>query len=180
MEEWKDIKDYEGLYQVSNEGRVKSIDRFVETFTGIRHYKEKIIIPNLKKDNYYEVSLYYKGKREHRRLNRLVADAFIPNPENKSVVGHYDCKRTNNKVENLYWCTQEENNKHPLTNERQKNNPKKSKQVYQYSLNGELIAIWPSAKEVERKTEFKSNKISKCCNGKNKTHKGYKWSFEPL
>ena len=186
VEEWKDIEGYEGLYQVSDWGRVKSLERFIETSTGLRRYKEKIIAQNLKKDGYYEVSLYYKGEREHRRVNRLVAEAFILNPENKPVVGHIKKlpdgteDRTANEAWNLQWMTYPENNNYGTANERKRNHPSKSSQVFQYTLDGKLIAVWPSTMEIEREMGFDNTNIGRCCRGKTKTSNGHKWSYVPL
>lgn len=179
MEEWRDIKGYEGLYQVSNEGRVKSVDRVIETPNNIRNYKSKILVQTEKWCGYYEVSLYKNGKREHKSIHRLVAEAFIPNPQNKQCVDHINGIRNDNKVENLRWCTQQENNSFELAVEHQKNNPAKSKQVYQYTLDGNLVAIYPSTMEAER-NGFYNTLISRCCLGKQETHKGYRWSYKPL
>lgn len=100
MEEWKDIKGYEGLYQVSNEGRVFSIR------------KNKLLSPvKNKKSGYIQVSL---NKNTHL-VHRLVAEAFIPNTENKPVVDHINTIRTDNRIENLRWVTQKENNNNPIT-----------------------------------------------------------------
>ena len=111
MEEiWKDVTGYEGLYQVSNLGRVKSLDRVIKG----QHFEEKIM--KLQTNNGYKwLWLNKDGKRKAKRINRLVAEEFIPNPDNFPCVGHKDDipSKENNTVENLYWTTFEDNNKTP-------------------------------------------------------------------
>lgn len=99
MEIWKDIADYENLYQISNRGRVKSLPR-----NGTCKY-EKILTPHKDSKGYYNVSLSKNGKRKIAYIHRLVAEAFIPNPENLPDVYHIDGNPANNDVTNLYWCT---------------------------------------------------------------------------
>lgn len=106
MEEWKDIKGYEGLYKVSNEGNIYSI-RKKHNFT-----------LTVGSNGYISVILTKNGEKCYTSVHKLVAQAFIPNLENKPCVGHLDCDRTNNIVENLYWCTYLENNNHPITKKR--------------------------------------------------------------
>lgn len=180
MEEWKDIEQFEGLYQISNEGRVRSLDRDIETSTGTRHYKSNILNKYEKENGYYTVNLYNKGVKENKFIHKLVAEAFIPNPDNKPCVDHINGNNQDNRVENLRWCTQQENNNFELYRQHQTNNPLKSKIVYQYTLDGRLLAIFPSTMEVERKFGFGNTNISKCCLGKTRTSKGYRWSYEPL
>lgn len=179
MEEWKDIKDYEGLYQVSSEGNVRSLDRFVETSTGIRHYKEKILktyLAGTDKDYHY-IKLHKNGTQTPFEIHRLVAQAFIPNPENKPQVDHIRGNKNDNSVKSLRWATQPENMNNENT--KQYNNLKLSKQVYQYSLDNKLLNVWPSLNEVVR-NGFDKRAIQRCCNGERKTHKGSQWSFTPL
>lgn len=111
MEEiWKDVTGYEGIYQVSNLGRVKSLDRVIKG----QHFEEKIM--KLQTNNGYKwLWLNKDGKRKAKRINRLVAEEFIPNPDNLPCVGHKDDipSKENNTVENLYWTTFEDNNKTP-------------------------------------------------------------------
>lgn len=110
---WKDIKEFRGLYQVSNLGRVKSIDRTTIYNTGaIRTTKGKILSIGKNKLGYSQVSLSKHDKQYSRRVHRLVAEAFILNPNNKTQVNHIDGNKENNKVENLEWCTKSENELH--------------------------------------------------------------------
>lgn len=117
MEEWRNIKNYEG-YQVSNLGRVRSFNK--TTFSkihGVRHWKNRILKERLdSKNKMLSVQLYKDGKGRSYLIHRLVAQAFIPNLENKPQVNHIDGNRFNNKVSNLEWCTSKENNLHALRN----------------------------------------------------------------
>lgn len=172
MEEWRDIEGYEGLYQVSNYGRVKSLK-----------FGKMIILKNRYCAGYWSVMLYKNGIGVPKTVHRLVAEAFIPNPQNLPCVNHKDENRSNCVSDNLEWCTYEYNSNYGTRNERNKekltNRTDLSKQVYQYSLDGELIKIWSSSREAKR-CGFLQNCISLCCRGKLKTHKGYRWSYKPL
>lgn len=118
---WKDIKGYEGLYQVSNLGRVKSLDRVIIKNNGFTiHIKEKILQNSIDRKGYPIIGLCKMGKCKTKPIHRLVADAFIPNPENKPEIDHIDTDPTNNRVENLRWCTRQENCNNPLTIKHQK------------------------------------------------------------
>ena len=109
MEEiWKDINDYEGLYQISSFGQVKSLARSCKG----RHIKEEIIKKPSKAKGYLRVGLSKNGTIKYYSVHRLVAEAFIENKNNLPQVHHKDSVRTNNKVENLEWCTCKENNRY--------------------------------------------------------------------
>lgn len=172
MERWKDIEGYEGMYQVSNEGKVKSL----------KFNKDKIL-KNRWYLGYWAVVLYKNGVGTPKTVHRLVAEAFVDNPDNLPCVNHKDENRSNCVMENLEWCTYKYNNNYGTRNERNRvlltNREDLSKQVYQYTLDGELVKIWASTREAGR-NGFRQNCISLCCTGKLKTHKGYKWSYEPL
>ena len=108
MEIWKDIKGYEGLYQVSNLGRVKGLDRYVNCKYGRRKIKGKIMNYTTR-SGYNVLVLRRNNKRQSKQVHRLVAEAFIPNPNNYPVVNHKDTNRKNNHVSNLEWVTVKEN-----------------------------------------------------------------------
>lgn len=110
IEVWKDIKDYEGFYQVSNLGRVKSLSRSIHDSRGYMvHLKEKIKKPSFDKNGYPQIGLCKNGTVITRKIHRLVAEAFISNPENKPEINHKDEDKTNNCVSNLEWVTEKEN-----------------------------------------------------------------------
>ena len=115
---WKDIKDYEGIYQVSNLGRVKSCDRCIRNSRGVWHIKEKILKCSKRNDGYIMVALRYNGDNRRILVHRLVAEAFIPNPNNLPLVNHKDESRDNNKADNLEWCTNEYNLHYGTADER--------------------------------------------------------------
>ena len=168
---WRDIDGYEGRYQVSNLGRVKSLNY---NHTG----KEKILKPNTIRDGYLQVSLYNK-KMKNCYVHRLVAQAFIPNPDNLPEINHKSEEKWLNTVENLEWCDREYNCNYGTRIEKiakSNINGKKSKSVVQMTLDGQPVYIWPSLMEAQR-NGFNSGIICACCNGQRKTHKGFKWAY---
>ena len=178
MEEiWKDIKNFEGLYQVSNLGRVKSLDRKIKCKHNYYLKKGKILKGIKKRHNYLWVSLNKKSYSIHR----LVANAFIPNLENKPLINHKDGNQQNNNVNNLEWCTQSENMKHAylcgLQKRRLGKENKCSKKVIQYDFNGNKIKNWDCINDVEREIGIKDICISRCCRGLQKTAGGYIWKY---
>lgn len=106
-EEWKDIKGYEGLYQVSNKGRVKSLKN--------KGVDRECILKVVTNRGYLQVRLCKNSNVKTLKIHRLVAEAFIPNPDNKPCIDHINTERTDNSVENLRWCTQKENMNNPIT-----------------------------------------------------------------
>ena len=174
-EEWRDVVGYEGLYQVSDQGRVKSLERKLSHWRGgERIQKERILKPAVY-GGYLSVGLCAGGKRKMLRVHRLVCQAFHKNPENKPCVNHIDENKTNNAASNLEWCTYEENNNHGTHNERMAKT--QSKPVGQYTLDGELIKVWPSPREAGRRAGFDNSTIYNVANGKRKTHKGFVWRY---
>ena len=106
IEEWRPIEGYEGLYEVSNTGRVRSVDRYIKNgHSSYRLHKGKVISLLKGEYGYIQVNLYYNGKNYKKYVHRLVAQAFIPNPDNLPQINHKDEDKTNNRVDNLEWCT---------------------------------------------------------------------------
>lgn len=114
---WKPIKGYEGLYEVSNLGNVKGLAKTVRCKdNALRTVRERVLKPQMNERGYLFVSLYKNKKCIHAKIHRLVAQAFIPNEEEKKCVNHIDGDKTNNVVTNLEWCTHSENMKHAFKN----------------------------------------------------------------
>lgn len=183
---WVDVKDYVGLYQVSNLGRVKSLDRYVNGNGMMQLKKGKLLKLQVSKSGYLYVCLCNNGKEKLCRVNRLVAEAFLPNPDNLPQVNHKDEDKTNNSVDNLEWCDNKYNINYGTCIERRSkkmsdillNRKDLSKSVLQYTIDGEFIAEYKSTMDVKRKLGFDSGNISKCCNGKQKTYKGFIWKYK--
>lgn len=191
-EEWKEVKGYEGLYIVSNMGRIMNVKRgTIKAYGMSRQYKS--------------VTLCKNGKLKTHTVHRIVAEAFIPNPMNKEEIDHIDTNPLNNEVTNLRWCTRSENNlnaltrihksqskrgelnpmhKSRLTGERlrikqeadKKRAEKVSRRVKQMS-DGEVITTYRNAVEAWEATGVCKENINRCCNGKRKTAGGYVWEF---
>lgn len=179
MEEvWKDIEGYEGRYQVSNLGRVRSLSLGkIAKFR--REHEGRVLKPYLTRYGYYLVDLYYETKKKrHYLVHRLVAQAFIPNPDNLPQINHKNEQKTDNRVENLEWCSLVYN----LTyNDRQKRvGVTQGKLVEQIDENGNIVATYPSVNEASRQTGIYVSNISACCKGK-KGHPragGYRWRYK--
>ena len=174
FELWKDVKDYEGLYQVSTLGRVRSLDKYVNTKN---RNVDKVLKPAYDKNGYLRVYLYKNGKGTYFRVHRLVAKTFIPNPLNLPVINHKDEVKDNNHPYNLEWCTDEYNKNYGTAIKRSAE--KRSKKVYQYDMQGNLIKEWSSVAETGR-NGYEANVISACCLGKGKTHQNFIWSYKPI
>lgn len=166
---WKDIEDFEGIYQISSFGRVKSFKKC----------KERILKPGVAGGGYLFVHLCKDGKIKEMKIHRLVAKAFIPNPDKLPCVNHLDENKQNNFVSNLEWCDVKYNVNYGTRNKRTSDkltNGPLSKQVGQYSLDGKLIRIWPSMIEAHR-NGFNVGHICSCCKGKRKSHGGFIWQY---
>lgn len=172
MEQWKPIPGYEGYYQVSNEGRVKTLSRY--------NLKNQLLPERILKaplDRGYPRVLFYKNKkRKHFSVHRLVAQAFIPNPEKKPQVNHINEDKTDNRVENLEWATSKENNNHGTRTERQAKTRRRL--IKQLTQTGEVIKIWGGLRVASRSLGASPGLISQAANGQRPTAYGYKWCYE--
>ena len=175
MEIWKDIEGYPD-YQVSNMGRVKSLERFRKgKHNSLVFVNEKILKNSKNKNGYLCVNLCKEGKPKKYYIHRLVASAFLPNPNNLPEVNHINENKTDNRVENLEYCDRKYNNNYGTRNERVIKSL--SIPILQFTKDGEFIRKWDSAIEVEKKIIFYSSSITACCKGKRKTCGGYRWRY---
>lgn len=182
METWKDIEGYEGLYQISDEGRVKSLARWID---GVnygkpckKYRKEKLMKLRKDKGGYMKVVLCKNGKHHAYQVHRLVYKAFNGDIPNHLQVNHIDENKENNFPFNLNLMTPKENINWGTN--RQRAAEKYKKTLYQYDKSNNLICIFDSIKSACEKYHIFQGNISACCSGKMKTYKGYKWSFVPL
>lgn len=185
---WKDVKGYEGLYQISSLGRIKSLKK-IDDYGKI--IKENIRKLQIDKDGYFMISLWNKGKCKTLRVNRLVAETFIPNPNYKPVVNHIDGDKQNNIVSNLEWCTGSENDLHAYKLGLRKVN--KTGLGRFGKLNGASKAIYmlePDTEEIIKKFDSladaarylgrnpsRMSHIAAQIRGERKTAYGYKWRY---
>ena len=157
---WRDVVGYEGYYQVSNLGRLKSLKRLVKGRWGDYPVKGCIMNPSLNMYGYYHSGLSRmegeKMKNRTKIIHRLVAEAFIPNPLNKKQVNHIDCDKTNNRLDNLEWVTGTENMRHAS-----KNKLLNTVKIDQYSLDGKFIRSYHSISEASKITGIHSTGISR-------------------
>lgn len=182
-EVFRDVLGYEGLYQVSNYGRVKSLERKNIFYCGLRKEhlerptKEKILNYNKSNRGYLQVCLTKDGKSKTYTVHRLVAKAFLPNLKNKKQVNHIDGNKENNSIDNLEWVTSSENNKHAFITGL--NKPHNMRKVNQYDLQGNFIKQWNSIIDFlkENNLNLKNSNITTCCKGKRKNAYGFIWRY---
>lgn len=163
MEIWKDIPNYEGLYQISNLGNVKSLHRIANN-NHIIH--EKILKPQKNYNGYLIVNLYKNNKMKAKLIHRLVGKTFIDNPNNYNYINHIDKNKSNNNINNLEWCTQSYNVIYS-----------KGRKINQYDKNNNFIKTWNSIADIKRALNIDSSLIVRCCKEIKKSAGGFKWKY---
>jgi len=171
---WKDIPNYEGYYQVSNLGRVRSLDRFVNSPNGGRISFGKILKNGLNVRGYLLVTLNKLGIGKSKSVHQLVGISFIPNPLNLPQINHKDEVKINNRVENLEWCDSKYNINYGGCVYR--SSKSRRKPVSQLTLDGVLVKEWDSATSAKLDGHLDSM-VASCCKGIRKKHHGYKWEY---
>ena len=171
-EEWRDVENYEGKYQISNLGRLRSFARSVEPL---------IFAPHYDKDGYIMYGLRRNGKTYTKKAHRLVASAFIPNKDNLPQINHIDEDKTNNRVSNLEWCSHLYNNRYGTKRQRisfyamyQGHSLRK---VRQYTKDGLFVKEHISSRMAERETNIKHQNIIETCRGGQTQSGGYLWCY---
>lgn len=190
MAQWKEIPGYDGKYEVSTYGNVRCVNYR-------KSGKSQNMKLSLSRHNYYMVTLRQHGKNVNRSVHRLVAITWIPNPNNLPEIDHINSNPSDNRLENLKWCTKEENLQNPFTIAKRKNkesvpyskNPitdearkriseRMSKPVIQMDLLGRYIGEYPSIKAAGEITKVHQAAINKCCRGKTRSAGRYKWKYK--
>lgn len=167
MEIWKDVIGYEGRYQVSSEGRIRSLP----TKSRTKYFSGDIIKQFQDKAGYMAVGL----SRKIFKVHRIVATAFIENPNNYPCVNHKDENKTNNKIENLEWCTHRYNSNYGTRNKRISQNS--GRMIVQYDLNGNEVKRWKSIADAARYYGVERTTICGCCANRQHTSCGYIWKY---
>ncbi len=173
---WKNIIGYEGLYQVSNYGRIKSLKRTINLKNN--YSKRKNILKTFINHGYIQIGLCKNGKCVTKKVHRIVAEAFITNPYNKPCVNHIDGNKENNCVNNLEWCSYKENSIHYVKNfSKDRYSNIKSKKVYQYDINNTFIREWKSVQEIHKELNISKSSIYLCCLNKLNSAGGFIWKY---
>lgn len=182
-ETWKEIPNYEGIYEISTRGFIRTISKRLQK------------TPYITNKGYLAIDLYKNKKRKKHLIHRLIAETFISNPNNYPCVNHKDGNKLNNDINNLEWCTQKYNmqeaarlgllntwcgklfgKNHP--NYKFRGKWKTQKPIYQCDLEGVILKRFNSCEEAKRETNIEASHISECCNNKRKTAGGYIWKYE--
>lgn len=181
-EEWRDISGYEGFYQASSLGKIRSVDRRCWNGKTMALMKGKILKLAFSGDDrkYLVAHLSKYHKQKTFSVHRLIAHAFLPNPDNLPEVNHKDENPSNNRVSNLEWCTRSYNTNYGTHNEKLRNtkSARYGKPILQFDLLGNFISEYPTLMAAERATGFHNGNISHCCRGDCSYAYGYVWKFK--
>lgn len=179
---WKTIKEYEGYYEVSDDGRVRSLDRFIKNKSGLFSGRERFLAGSEMKltessgrkdeQGYLVVNLHKDGISSVIPVHILVANAFIPNPHNLPTINHIDGDKHNNSVSNLEWASYADNNIHALINNLRR---PRGVAVQQFTMDGDLLKTYKSVTQAAKETGVSRGMISHCVNGRLESASGYKW-----
>lgn len=184
IEIWKDVVGYEGYYQISSFGKVKRVSRIGCFGNLIKEHP----IAVYEGERYMLVTLNKLGKKRPNLLHRVIAQAFIPNPDNLPEVNHKDGNRLNNSIENLEWCTSSENQLHaykiglqinPWIGKKGIKHPC-SKPVVKLSIDGKEIERFDSVRDAARSVKADESYLSHCCRNKNRKAGGFKWKYASI
>lgn len=179
-EEWRPVVGYEGLYEVSSRGNVRGLAREVGySGGGTRRWEPKLLRQEAFSGKYKRVTLCKDGLTNRQSVHRILAKAFIPNPDGKPWVNHKDGNPSNNHVSNLEWCTPSENCLHGfrvLGRESPKGFNGRGRAVLGIS-NGEIVCEYPTA-AAAKADGYEPGHVGSCCNGRRKTHKKFTWAFK--
>lgn len=169
-EQWRDIPDYKGIYQVSNYGRIKSFER--------NGTKGGILKPNKRQDGYLQVGLHKNGKGKTFAVHQLVALTFLKNPNNLPQINHKDENKENNHVDNLEWVTPKENVNYGTRNER--DSKTKRIPILQYTKDMVFIRDWESILSASIELNINNRNICSCCKNKRKSAGGFIWKYKEI
>lgn len=185
QEIWKDINEFEGYYMISSYGRVKSVIRTVKScdrIGGYRTVNERIMSTRIDKYGYLTVKLNKDGHFKHCTIHRLLAQAFIPNPNNLPSINHKDENKLNSTISNLEWCSVQYNN---LYNHRQekiaiklRENNKTGKAILQFDACGNIINEFSSLRDLNRKLGVSRTEVRNCCIGNRSSYHGCMWKYK--
>lgn len=164
-EQWKEIKGFP-KYQISTLGNVKSLT--------VKKNGD-LLVPQINHKGYYSVLLYKNGKPHSKKIHRLVAETFLPNPNNKPQVNHIDGNKLNNIISNLEWCTNSENQIHAYKNNLEV--PAIKRKVNQYDLKGNYIKTFEYIRNASKELNIDESSIAKCCRNKRKSAGNYIWKY---